>query len=158
MLYYASNCAGRQTRQTNIDRHWKAAVKSRCSVSAPHTPMGTQARAYGIRTGFSDIYVGAARKIEALQGFRFPARPLCLLCNLRNLRINRPQLRSGSFSPALQHQKQEILRSHCQRKLAYGCGMPLAGTQSIPLLLMLCPVKKSLALSFCRFNQRFLDG
>ncbi len=48
------------------------------------------------------------------------------------------------------------MRSRCQRKLAYGCGIPLAGASSIPLLLMLRPVKKSLASSSCRFNRRFL--
>ena len=41
--------------------------------------------------------------------------------------------RSRLFPPLLQFEKREILRSRCQRKLAYGCGIPLAGTYSIPL-------------------------
>ena len=62
---------------------------------------------------------------------------------------------SGSFSPSVQFQKREILRSRCQRKLAYGCGIPLAGTYSIPPLLEPSSGEKSLAHSSCRFNQRF---
>ena len=48
---------------------------------------------------------------------------------------------SESFSPSVQFQKREILRSRCQRKLAYGCGIPLAGTYSIPPLWNLRLVK-----------------
>ena len=62
---------------------------------------------------------------------------------------------SGSFSPSVQFQKREILRSRCQRKLAYGCGIPLAGTYSIPPLLEPSSGEKSLAHSSCRFNQSF---
>ena len=40
--------------------------------------------------------------------------------------------RSRLYAPLLQFEKREILRSRCQRKLAYGCGIPLAGTYSIP--------------------------
>ena len=74
---------------------------------------------------------------------------------LRKLRINRLRLESGSFLPALQHQKQEILRSHCRWKQAYGCGIPLAGTSGIPLFVIPRSVKKSLAPSSCQFNQSF---
>ena len=40
-------------------------------------------------------------------------------------------------------------------KLAYGCGIPLAGTQSIPTFSKPCLRTKSLAPSSCRFNQSF---
>ena len=40
-------------------------------------------------------------------------------------------------------------------KLAYGCGIPLAGTQSIPPFSKPCLRTKSLAASSCRFNQSF---
>ena len=39
---------------------------------------------------------------------------------------------SRLFAPLPQFQKWELLRSRCQRKLAYGCGIPLAGTYRIP--------------------------
>ena len=40
-------------------------------------------------------------------------------------------------------------------KLAYGCGIPLAGTYSIPTFSKPCLRTKSLAASSCRFNQSF---
>ena len=43
-----------------------------------------------------------------------------------------PASLSRLFAPLLQFEKREILRSRCQYKLAYGCGIPLAGTYSIP--------------------------
>lgn len=33
-------------------------------------------------------------------------------------------MKGGFFLPAFQHPKQKILHSRCQRKLAYGCGIP----------------------------------
>jgi len=50
------------------------------------------------------------------------------------------------------------LRSRCQRKLAYGCGIPLAGTYSIPPLPELSAEPKSSAASSCRLNQGFLEA
>ena len=41
------------------------------------------------------------------------------------------------FCPTSAVPKMGILRSRCQRKLAYGCGIPLAGTYSIPPFLEL---------------------
>ena len=63
---------------------------------------------------------------------------------------------SRSFSSTLRYRKREILRSRCQRKLAYGCGIPLAGTYSIPPFSIPRLAEKSLAHSSCRFNQSFL--
>ena len=63
---------------------------------------------------------------------------------------------SGFFSSTLRYRKREILRSRCQRKLAYGCGIPLAGTYSIPPFSIPRLAEKSLAHSSCRFNQSFL--
>ena len=63
---------------------------------------------------------------------------------------------SGSFSQSVQFQKREILRSRCRHKPAYGCGIPLAGTHSIPPLLEPSSGEKSLARSSCRLNQSFL--
>ena len=44
-------------------------------------------------------------------------------------------MKGGSFLPAFQHQKQKILRSRCQRKLATAAAYPLAGTSGILLHL-----------------------
>ena len=54
------------------------------------------------------------------------------------------------FAPLPRFQKREILRSRCRRKSAYGCGIPLAGTYSIPTFPTPRLVEKSLAHSSCR--------
>ena len=84
--------------------------------------------------------------------WRKKATGKCVFTDLRQRCTIASASLSRLFTPLLQLEKREILRSRCRRKPAYGCGIPLAGIYRIPPLLEPSSGKKSLAHSSCRLN------
>ena len=84
------------------------------------------------------IYASFPPTVLAVSGSRVRAHTPTLSRSFRlpeDFRQHRTIASAGhseSFAPARQFPNREILRNRCQRKLAYGCGIPLAGTSSIP--------------------------
>ena len=103
----------------------------------------------------SSISLDIARLGETLALYRFRKLSEIFRRRFKEPLNKSPSAVGGSFPPALRYQKREILRSRCRREPAYGCGIPLAGTYSIPPFSIPRLDEKPLAHSSCRFHQSF---